>query len=188
MNGDGGAQAGLRLKASERSSLISLENDVRKYTKNLTVNTEERSNSASSIQRHKYLDYLNEKYKNFEMTKLIGAKDGSDDVTRYKFRDRIKIVFIRKLNEHIFSDATSSTRTKVFDMPAMMHIPQLLKKSSYVKSAPDDKTKKEHQYIKQFHYFKTKYKGKTLYINVAEYRKGHTTRFGIYSFTDKIKA
>ena len=123
--------------------------------------------SEAAIERQKYLE---------EMAPLLSKKVELPVET-----GNIKVGFTSKGNKHLYSD--TFRRAKELNKDDLKNIDIALQNSTYIKSAPINKPRKDM--ITKFHYFKDQQK--ELYYNVAEVvEKGSVSRF-LYAITGKLK-
>lgn len=99
----------------------------------------------------------------------------------------ITIGFNRYGNRYLYSD--TFRRSKTFQKGDLLHLPELLSKSQYVKSSTISKQRKDK--IKRFYYFKVKLHGSHVFFNVAEEMRKRGNEYRhiryLYSVTDKIR-
>ncbi len=99
----------------------------------------------------------------------------------------MSVGFTKIGNKHLYSDTFLRSGFKKEDLA---HLDKLLAKSRFVKKGGLSKPRKDD--IKRFYYYEAQYKGKTVYLNVAEeddvspHGKINHRRY-LYSITDKIK-
>ena len=129
--------------------------------------------SDREIERRHYLD---------EMSPLLNKK-----VKKNNNGKEIIVSFSNKGNKHLISDTFKfPTLLKKTDLAT---IDKLLERATYVKTVPFSKPKRST--IKEFHYYKTQLRNKTIYLNVAHkiYKnngeKVHSTF--LYAISDRMK-
>jgi len=93
----------------------------------------------------------------------------------------IVIGFTSYGNSHLYSDTFD--RARGFKKEDLKDLDKALKNSTYVKSAPLSKPRKDN--ISKFYYFKDK--DKELYYNVAEERRGRRVSRYLFSATNQIR-
>lgn len=131
--------------------------------------------SQAAIERKHYLREMQPLLKKKVILEIDGVKKN--------------VGFRKEGNKHLYSD--SFGRSSALRREHLATLDKVLAESTYVKSS-DSLSHERKDDIRQFHYFKGKIDGKTVYLNVAEFdsknAKGMvSTKYFLYSITDKIR-